>query len=415
MSGYLEEPYSSPGTTQHAPYSGFLGGFANGFTRGFKLADDYFYRKELRRLSERLNEANVGYIRANTRRTEAETDLLESSRQASRDAGRAAADELAGTTSPTDTNSSAAAPMGEAAPADIEPVSNDEPSYGYMAEGGVIGTRPTAPTAPTGGGAAGAAADSFLRAFSMMDQFLDRRAKQELQRLLAEAKVANINASTAHMNAQTDLANSMRDWAGATSIVARGMLREQNGAAPPAPATSAPSTAPAPISSSGPIDRQAAARTAYQDWLDLGMAPHVAAGLTANEYEESGFDPKVYTGARRGDGSKALGAFQWHPDRQAAIERQFGKPITAMTPTEQRRALAWEMSDTGPEARAGQEIARGRNAEEAGQLVSKYLLRPYDPTGQVAARRGRLAARMSDNELMPVPPIPPPDELAESQ
>lgn len=117
---------------------------------------------------------------------------------------------------------------------------------------------------------------------------------------------------------------------------------------------------------------------AYQFYLSRGYAPAQAAALAGNAQVESGGRPAVL-----GDSGKALGLFQWHPDRQANL-RTFAQR-EGLDPGDERTQLAfkdWELQNT--ERRAGAALRAAQTPEEATAAVLASL-RPQgysrtDPT-----------------------------------
>lgn len=117
---------------------------------------------------------------------------------------------------------------------------------------------------------------------------------------------------------------------------------------------------------------------AYQFFLSRGYAPAQAAALAGNAMAESGGRTAVL-----GDGGKALGLFQWHPDRQANL-RTFAQK-EGLDPGDERTQLGfkdWELQNT--ERRAGAALRAAQTPEEATAAVLASL-RPQgysrtDPT-----------------------------------
>lgn len=89
-----------------------------------------------------------------------------------------------------------------------------------------------------------------------------------------------------------------------------------------------------------------------------GYTPEQAAATVAQARQEGGFNTQAI-----GDGGAAVGTFQWHADRQAAIEKKFGKSITKMSLEEQLDAYDWEMRNT--EKAAGNELFGSKNLSQA--------------------------------------------------
>lgn len=82
---------------------------------------------------------------------------------------------------------------------------------------------------------------------------------------------------------------------------------------------------------------QAKAASQAQTW---GWNSGSVAGLMGNLHIEGG-----WTGGR-GDGGKAQGIGQWHPDRQKNFQQVIGKPVSEASPEEQMNFIKWEV-DTG--------------------------------------------------------------------
>ena len=114
-----------------------------------------------------------------------------------------------------------------------------------------------------------------------------------------------------------------------------------------------------------------------------GLSRVAAAGLIANGIAESGLDPRAI-----GDGGKAQGLFQLHPDRQATFRRVFGKNVLAASPFEQTAFAIWELSNT--EKAAGDRLRRATSARQAGGIVSEFYERPRDTQYEIG-RRGAIA------------------------
>lgn len=126
------------------------------------------------------------------------------------------------------------------------------------------------------------------------------------------------------------------------------------------------------------------ATQAMNYFMRMGWTREQAAGLVANLQAESNFNPRAV-----GDGGRAVGVAQWHPDRQADFKRAFGKDIRDATFEEQLEFVHYELT-RGKEKRAGDLLRRARSANEAGRSVSQNYERPKDAAGEMA-KRGQLA------------------------
>lgn len=82
---------------------------------------------------------------------------------------------------------------------------------------------------------------------------------------------------------------------------------------------------------------QAKAASQAQSW---GWNPGSVAGLMGNLHIEGGWN------GERGDGKKAQGIGQWHPDRQKNFQQVIGKPVSEATYEEQMNFIKWEV-DSG--------------------------------------------------------------------
>lgn len=141
-----------------------------------------------------------------------------------------------------------------------------------------------------------------------------------------------------------------------------------------------------PASGSSLSSAQTSQRTteAMRYFVSQGWTPGQAAGIVANLRRESGLNERAV-----GDGGRAAGVAQWHPDRLADIERHFGMSIWRMNYAQQLQAVNYELRQ-GAERAAGRHIAMQDTGREAGAATSLYYERPGDRAGE-AYRRGALA------------------------
>lgn len=123
---------------------------------------------------------------------------------------------------------------------------------------------------------------------------------------------------------------------------------------------------------------------AMKDFMDRGWTKEQAAGIVSNLWSESKMRPNAV-----GDGGKAYGIAQWHPDRQADFERWAGKSIRDATVAEQRAFVHYELTQ-GKERRAGALLKGAQTAGDAGSIVSQHYERPKDRYGE-ASKRAALA------------------------
>ena len=120
----------------------------------------------------------------------------------------------------------------------------------------------------------------------------------------------------------------------------------------------------------------------------LGWSRSQAIGIAANLKQESEFRPTAV-----GDGGKAYGVAQWHPDRQRDFERVMGVNIRASGLEEQLKFLTYEMRK-GNEVRAGRKLDAATTPQAAAAIVSRYYERPKE-TDIEMRRRADIATRIA--------------------
>jgi hypothetical protein len=115
-------------------------------------------------------------------------------------------------------------------------------------------------------------------------------------------------------------------------------------------------------------------------FMRYGWSREQASGIVANLLAESGFNPNAV-----GDGGKAYGIAQWHPDRQAAFAKWSGKDIRSSNLDDQVAFVNYELTN-GNEAAAGRMLRASTNARQAGEVVSRYYERPLAADAEATAR-----------------------------
>jgi hypothetical protein len=99
-----------------------------------------------------------------------------------------------------------------------------------------------------------------------------------------------------------------------------------------------------------------------------GWTKEQAAGIVGNLVEESGLRTDAV-----GDGGRAYGIAQWHPDRQQNFRNYAGKDIRQSTFQEQLEFVNWELNNT--EKAAGNKLRGAASAEDAAAIVDQYYER----------------------------------------
>lgn len=114
--------------------------------------------------------------------------------------------------------------------------------------------------------------------------------------------------------------------------------------------------------------------------MQKGWSREQATGIAANLYAESKFDPSA-----PGDGGKAYGIAQWHPDRQAQFRAFKGRDIRGSSLEDQLDFVDYELRN-GNERAAGSALMGASTSGQAASIVSRKYERPADVWGQANAR-----------------------------
>lgn len=118
------------------------------------------------------------------------------------------------------------------------------------------------------------------------------------------------------------------------------------------------------------VGETGSAKEAMKFFVSKGWTKEQAAGMVGNLQAESGADLKTNA---VGDGGRAYGIAQWHPDRQADFRRAFGKDIRQSGFKEQLEFVQWELENT--ETNAANKLKRTKTAEQAAWIFDEYYER----------------------------------------
>ena len=156
----------------------------------------------------------------------------------------------------------------------------------------------------------------------------------------------------------------------------------------------------------GPDSATAAARAkqAYDYYTSNGLTPAQASGLVARMKLESNFNPGDV-----GDHGAAYGILQWHSHRREMISKYLGKSIIGSSFEDQLKGSVYEFRQ-GEEQAAGRALAASTTPTQAGNVVSRNLIRPgLTPAMQdwEAHRTGELAERYYKTFTAPAAPAAP--------
>ncbi|WP_205182647.1 phage tail tip lysozyme [Burkholderia sp. LMG 13014] len=133
------------------------------------------------------------------------------------------------------------------------------------------------------------------------------------------------------------------------------------------------------------------ARSMVEWYVNHGLSRERAIGMVANASRESGLDERAV-----GDNGRAVGLYQWHPDRQALYEKTFGRPLALASREEQMGFSLWELQNN--EKAAGRALMKTNESGAASSTVSSLYERPKDPN-EANIRAG--IGRQLDSELGP--------------
>ncbi|MDB5604106.1 MAG: Phage-related tail protein [Bradyrhizobium sp.] len=141
----------------------------------------------------------------------------------------------------------------------------------------------------------------------------------------------------------------------------------------------------------GAPDQTEAARSMVEWYVNHGLSRSQAIGMAANAQRESMFDERAV-----GDNGKAVGLYQWHPDRQKGFQDRFERPLATSTREDQMAYSLVELQTT--EAAAGKALLATNDAATAARRISGLYERPQDPAE--GDRRAEIA-RQLDSQLGP--------------
>jgi Phage tail lysozyme len=114
--------------------------------------------------------------------------------------------------------------------------------------------------------------------------------------------------------------------------------------------------------------------------VDDGYTREQAAGMMARfNFESGGLNTKAV-----GDGGRAIGIAQWHPDRREKIEQGTGIDIKNTDFAGQMKAVIWELRNTETEAR--KRILSTNSPKDAEFATTKFYERPASNFAQIGTR-----------------------------
>lgn len=111
-------------------------------------------------------------------------------------------------------------------------------------------------------------------------------------------------------------------------------------------------------------------KQAYEFFIGKGLNPHQAAGIVGNLMQESGLKTSI-----KGDGGKAFGIAQWHPDRQKGLEALAKSLGTSKSDFNTQLEYVWQELNT-TEKRALDKLMQAKTVEQATSAFCQHYERP---------------------------------------
>ncbi len=173
-----------------------------------------------------------------------------------------------------------------------------------------------------------------------------------------------------------------------------------------APSTGGPASTSAP-SGGAKVRPMGQTESDVSYLMGLGWSREQAIGIAANIHHESGGRLNA-----TGDGGRAFGLAQWHPDRQRAFRLWAGHDIRQSTRAEQLAFIDYELRQ-GSEQAAGRALKRARTPGQAAAIVSARYERPaggYFEARKRAASAERMAKTIPELPLGGLTQVSPPNK-----
>lgn len=120
-------------------------------------------------------------------------------------------------------------------------------------------------------------------------------------------------------------------------------------------------------------DLQGNKKRAMEFFQSKGLSAHQAAGIVGNLITESSLNTTI-----KGDGGKAFGLAQWHPDRQQGLKALAKKRGTDISDFDTQLEYIWEELNTGYKS-ALSRILNSRNTKEATTAFMTHYEKPGIP------------------------------------
>ena len=146
------------------------------------------------------------------------------------------------------------------------------------------------------------------------------------------------------------------------------------------------------------------AQTAVAFLQSKGWTAAQAQGIVGNLQQESGVNLNVKA---LGDGGAAYGIAQWHSDRQANFQKQYGFPIQQASLSQQLEFVNYELTQ-GNERPAGARIRATKTPAEAALVTDQYYERSDGKSRPKRVAYANALAGAPGGEFPPLTPSPAP-------
>lgn len=114
-------------------------------------------------------------------------------------------------------------------------------------------------------------------------------------------------------------------------------------------------------------------KQAMNFFVSKGLSAHAAAGIVGNLMQESGLNTTI-----KGDGGKAFGLAQWHPDRQKGLKALAKSRGSDISDFETQLEYVWqELNSSHKSALNG--LLNSTNVEQATTAFMKHFEKPGKP------------------------------------
>lgn len=115
-------------------------------------------------------------------------------------------------------------------------------------------------------------------------------------------------------------------------------------------------------------------------FINKGLSNHVAAGIVGNLIQESGLKTNI-----KGDGGKAFGIAQWHPDRQKGLKALADSRGTKIDDFETQLEYVWQELNTTEKGTLSR-LLNSRNVDEATTIFMRHFERPNEKYANLTGR-----------------------------